>query len=262
MPDEACTELSWRHKNSIATTLVLLDEALCDFERWAEGREIKSVFYSETNERLAKQTAPVEAASDLGRDLNTRGCPVCNRMADAASRFLASWQYALATEEDAQQAYAASLGFCPLHTWQLEAMSSPQGLSVGYPNLMERLATDLSRLAAFEHPEPADFVLALVQKPGHCRVCRLIQETEAKYLKDLAGFVQLPEGHKAYTHSQGVCLRHLGMLLAVIPSQEVARFLIDHAARRFAEISEDMQNYALKRDALRGHTKNLDEDDA
>lgn len=34
------------------------------------------------------------------------------------------------------------------------------------------------------------------------------------------------------------------------------------AARRFAEISDDMQNYALKRDALRGHTKNVDEDDA
>jgi len=36
----------------------------------------------------------------------------------------------------------------------------------------------------------------------------------------------------------------------------------EHAARRFAEIAEDTQNYALKRDALRGHTKNVDEDDA
>jgi hypothetical protein len=207
---------------------------------------LPSAAEQERLERLALQTAGVEAASDLGRDLNTWGCPVCNRMADAISRFLSSWQYALASEEDAQREFAASLGFCPLHTWQLEAMASPQGLSVGYPNLMERLAADLSRLAASEHPAPAHSVLALVQKPGHCRVCRLIQKTETKYLKDLVGFVQLPEGYKAYTHSQGVCLRHLGMLLAVIPSQEMARFLIEHAARRFAEISEDIPKTCSK----------------
>jgi hypothetical protein len=55
MRDEAFTELSWRHKNGIAATLVLLDEALCEFERWAQGREVKSVFYSETNELLPDQ---------------------------------------------------------------------------------------------------------------------------------------------------------------------------------------------------------------
>jgi hypothetical protein len=52
------------------------------------------------------------------------------------------------------------------------------------------------------------------------------------------------------------------MLLAMVPSRDDTRFLIEHAARRFAEIAEDMPNYALKRDASRGHTKNLDEYDA
>jgi hypothetical protein len=55
MRDEAFTELSLGHKNSIATTLMLLDEALCEFEQWAQGREIKSVFYREKNELLPDQ---------------------------------------------------------------------------------------------------------------------------------------------------------------------------------------------------------------
>ncbi len=55
MHDESFIELSWKHKNSIATTLTFLDEALCEFEQWAQGREIKSVFYGEKNELLPDQ---------------------------------------------------------------------------------------------------------------------------------------------------------------------------------------------------------------
>lgn len=187
--------------------------------------------------------------------------PVCNRMIDAASRFFASRQYALATQEQAQRTYAEALGFCPLHTWQLEAMSSPQGLSQGFPRLMERLSADLTELARSEESRK-DRVLALVQTSKGCRVCRLLRETERAYLSKFAAFIETPEGPKIYTHSQGLCLRHLGLLIDIIPSKEVVRFLIEHSARMFAQISEDMQNYALKRDALRSHTRNLDEEDA
>jgi hypothetical protein len=36
-------------KRGIETTLIFLDEALCEFEERAEGREQRSVFYSERN---------------------------------------------------------------------------------------------------------------------------------------------------------------------------------------------------------------------
>lgn len=52
------------------------------------------------------------------------------------------------------------------------------------------------------------------------------------------------------------------MLIAEMPAKEVRRFLLDHTAGRFFEISEDMRNYALKRDALRGNMLNQDEKDA
>jgi hypothetical protein len=50
MRDESFSALSPGHTNSIATTLTILDEALCEFEQWAQGREIKSVFYREENQ--------------------------------------------------------------------------------------------------------------------------------------------------------------------------------------------------------------------
>jgi len=203
-----------------------------------------------------------ELKGNIDSDLNTRGCLVCNRIGDAVSRFLANWQYELSSREQTQRDHADALGFCPLHTWQLEAIASPPGLSQGLPFLMERLSADLAGLAASPNFDPGGSVLALVLHSSHCRVCLMIRDIEKTHLNNLAEFLKATPGQNAYTYSKGLCLIHLGMLLRLQMSADVIRFLLDHAARRFAEISEDMQNYSLKRDALRGGFQNLDEQDA
>jgi hypothetical protein len=48
-------QLGESFKRGIEITLVALDEALCDFEQWAQGREQQSVFYSERNTLSAAQ---------------------------------------------------------------------------------------------------------------------------------------------------------------------------------------------------------------
>ena len=89
-----------------------------------------------------------------------------------------------------------------------------------------------------------------------------MKDAETTYLKSLAEFLKTPHGQNAYTYSKGLCLTHLSLLLRHRMPENVMRLLLEHAARRFAEISEDMQNYALKRDALLGGFQNLDEEDA
>jgi hypothetical protein len=65
-------------------------------------------------------------------------------------------------------------------------------------------------------------------------------------------------GQKQYYYSQGVCLHHLSMLIN-ITSNELAGFLLSHAAHRFAETAEDMQNYTLKHEAIRRALQNKNE---
>ena len=48
-------ELSDNHRRGISTTLSFLDEALCDFEQWARGREGRGVLYQERNTLSAGQ---------------------------------------------------------------------------------------------------------------------------------------------------------------------------------------------------------------
>ncbi len=201
-------------------------------------------------------------ASDFDRDLATRGCPACAHMIRATHRFLARFQYTLAVAEQTQRLYASTLGFCPLHTWQLAAVASPQGLSQGYPPLLERLSADLSRLAEAEETPSSDAVRKLVQSAKGCRLCQLLQESETDYLKRLAAFIETEHGRKVYAYAQGVCLRHLGQLIDFVAARGTVRLLVTHASRKFSAISDNMQAFALKYDARRGHSQNKDERDA
>jgi GTPase Era involved in 16S rRNA processing len=195
---------------------------------------------------------------DIASDLRTRGCPVCDRVVKSASDFFVQWQYALACDEKAQRRFAADLGFCSLHVWQLHALSSPLGESLGLAPLAEEVSQLLKKL------EPGSVTAAvrkMVHTPHSCRVCRALEDVELDYITRLNAFLGNENNRKLYEHSQGVCLRHLGRLIA-ITSEETRAFLLHEASRHFAEIAEDMQNYAIKRDAVRWHLTDANEDDA
>ena len=197
---------------------------------------------------------------DLAHDLQTRGCPVCEHLTDAAFGFFSRFQYDLASDEATQQDFAEVLGFCAPHTWQLEAISSPVGVAIGFAKLAEHFSKILAvraRSATDGHR-----AMKLVRDSAECHVCRLQREAEQDYLRRLAEFVDTPDGRVAYASSQGVCLRHLGLWLPVLNSDKTSQFVLEEASRRFEELAEDMQSFSLKTEGLRRERCNADERDA
>lgn len=215
--------------------------------------------------KAASQPPPQEKAEAVqgkggALNLRTRGCPVCNFLRKAVFDFFTQWQYALAEEREVQEVFAAELGFCPLHTWQLVAISSPQGLSQGYPRLVDRLSGELSRLAGSQ-TDAKEGLRSLALGLRDCRACRFLREKEESSLRRLAKFVAEETGRRAYAQWQGVCLRHLALLLD-FTTAEATPFLLSEAARRFEECAEDMRSFATKRDAIRRALIHSDEEDA
>jgi len=219
------------------------------------GPPIADIVAVPTPARLPEDTA----VADMAQDLRSRGCPVCRHIAEHASDFFAHWQYQISTEERAQAEFAAELGFCPLHTWQLLAVSSPHGASVGYARLVEQIARSLKEDAAV--PAMGDAVRRLVRDSQNCRVCGLLRQNEGEYIEQLAAMVGEAADRSQYRCSQGVCLRHLGMLLDA-SAVDCHEFLLSHAAERFEEDAEDMRSYAMKHEALRRTLQNRNEEDA
>ena len=218
-------------------------------------------FATEDRPAVAMAAAsPTPPVSVVAADLQTRGCPVCSHIVEHASDFFAHWQYEIATEERAQAEFAAELGFCPLHAWQFLAMSSPHGASVGHARLAEEVARRLREVVAA--PPRGDAVRQLVRDSRNCRVCGLLRRAEVEYIGRLAAMIGEASGRSQYRRSQGVCLRHLGMLVDASSTAGSREFLLSHAAQRFEEDAEDMRSYAMKHEALRRALENRNEEDA
>jgi len=208
----------------------------------------------------SRASAPSHPEINLSKDLKNRGCPVCNHLEKGLFDFLAQWQYELSNNEKMQHEFADELGFCPAHTWQLASMSSPYGLSKGFPQLLEHIAKKMSELtpSTCRSAKIADEIARLVKKPETCRVCRLLGGAEQIYINRLAAFLENQEGRLIYMHSDGVCLRHLSLITSSA-SNEVVYFLIAESARHLREIITNMQRYVEKHDAYESHLLNQDE---
>ncbi len=214
----------------------------------------------------AKEPSPtavsttIEQSGDIAADLMTRECPVCLYIAQQASDFFADWQYQISTDRTAQNLFARELGFCPLHTWQLLAMSSPHGASVGFAGMVEEIARRLRKKST--GPAVTEELRLLVRDSRNCRVCEYLKSSEEEYIERLSSLIEDAAGRRQYGRSQGVCLRHLKMLAETVSADSVRGFIISHAAQRFDEDAEDMRSYAMKHEALRRALHNRNEEDA
>lgn len=193
-------------------------------------------------------------------DFKVRGCPVCRHIAKDVSDFFAHWQYAIGSDENAQGEFAAELGFCPLHTWQFLSLCSPHGASVGFSRLTERIARQLGADAV--QPASGGAIRKLIRTSQNCRICGFTRDLEQKYVGRLAAMLEEADFQNQYCRSQGVCLRHLGMLLDVVQAEEIRIFLLSCAARCFEEDTEDMRSFALKHESRRRALENRNEEDA
>ncbi len=192
--------------------------------------------------------------ADLAADLRTRGCAVCNHVVKTARDFFAQWQHALASDEKAQSEFAGEFGFCPTHMWQLHEMSSPWGESIGFPRLFEHISELLDRA----EPRSIEQMICTSQA---CRVCKMLRQAESAYVLQLRDFLSGAIGRECYSRGHGLCLCHLGQLLAISP-HDLRSFLRRETSKRFRKLAAEMYNYAAKREAVRRDLINADEEDA
>jgi ribosome biogenesis GTPase A len=214
-----------------------------------------------TEEDTVSSLEVVETFPDVTREeFHKDGCPLCNRLSKVAADFFVKWQYELYSNEQVQKSFARSLGFCPVHTWQLAAVSSPQGICHGFPPLFEYLSSLLRTRA--ETDNPSKQVKSLWQKPKKCPACVALKQAEKEYVQKFATALESRAIQDSYKGCRGFCLRHLGMVLTDLKSPQFGHFLLKETIHKWDELAEDLQTAALKHEAVRRALQNESEAEA
>lgn len=198
-----------------------------------------------------RHTEPPASASILrGERRAMRPCFVCERIGAELFEFFSKRQYELVTNEAQQRAHSASGGFCALHTWWYERIASPQGVCLAYAPLLAAVARHLRRIAALSSSPRSlrDRVRELYPSADRCPACQRAAETERMAVDQVRErLVHREEG----TDEDALCLPHLAAVLGRETDPVRARSLVLAQALSLERVSEDMQIYSLKRDALR-----------
>jgi GTP-binding protein EngB required for normal cell division len=248
-PDGMALPESDMTADRLRATMESLRAALLDH---AEGPPLPAAHEpAAADTHILEEAIAASHAEQPPAKLDGETCPICAAQSQAIFDFFARWQYALATNEAAQQAFIAAHGLCAVHTWQFQQIASPQGISEGYAPLIETLGGALSRLLEEPPEQPAMQLEALLSGPETCAACRVLRETETQQIRQLLSYIATPEGREHYARSEGVCLPHLHVALAVAPDREIVQFMLREQIRHLEEIAEDMRGYVLKRDAFR-----------
>jgi GTP-binding protein EngB required for normal cell division len=265
--DEAGLEASGLTALQDALVAFLLEDKSTDFlrgmcRRIADLVRCEPAFALEAEPRLAalaQQIGEISAAAparsgprsraghDIGAEL--RPCEICAGIDQKLWQFLRDFQYDIGGDANAQRRFADHGGFCNFHMWQYERIASPLGTCTGFPALLDRRAAELRDLAGADPSSLAASLAAHEAGRTDCAMCAVRGKAEVDAIGALAN--RLSAGTSALAELSAVCLPHLAMLISGIPDPGLARALIERQIAMLERVSEDMQRYALKRDAVR-----------
>jgi len=230
-------------------------ESLLD--RLRELREPEAGASSPEGHHYATEDSSAQTSLELEK---RSGCRICGQVLDSVFHFLSKHQYDLVINREAQREHATRGGFCSLHTWQYENISSPYGVCNAYPELAHRMAAELQNVAA-RGDGPAwttEDITRLGGSQDTCQVCQVRVEAERKTVDEAVAELRRLEA-SINGRLPAFCLLHLAMVIGHLGKGRVAEALLNAHAQFFERMAEDAQRYALRHDALRRHLTSEEE---
>lgn len=203
-----------------------------------------------------------DAADALAPDAETEeadrfsSCRICARIERSVYDFLCRYQYDVYADERVQAELAALGGLCAYHTWQYEAVASPNGTCAGFAGTVERLAGRLSDLADSRPLFANDVELAMPS--GECVVCTVRADAERRSIEELALALSRPVPADRLRFP-GLCIEHLGMVVRSLGPGELAADAVRIEAAMLLRLSEDMRRFAIKHEGLRRQLTSAEE---
>jgi len=209
-------------------------------------------------------------AAFLKGALRHAGCPVCHVCRDEETRYLRYLLHENVNAVTTRIRISESLGFCRRHSWQLLNMEIrhgvvPLGASIIYEDLLNQV---------IHRTEAAFSAMSVVTKQGYrerlldrlrlwiqkqdqqtrhflepsktCRACESSYETAQHTVHVIIRMLCSAEIQQMYIKSDGICLPHLRLVLALTDTNPGIHFLINNTLERLRTLQHDLNEFKRK----------------
>ena len=207
--------------------------------------------------------------------MEQHGCPICHVKNLVEKSYLENLIFENVNDVETRIKFIASLGYCPVHAWQLGMMECEEdGDAIGNSILYEDLVRVVLRpLEQYEKEYKAKKhnigfrilnwykrwrgqLIDLPHEPyspmirSKCRVCQIGENNEKYYLEHMLKDFSQPESRlrEKYLRSDGLCLQHFRMALNIQKhaTESGAQFLIHQMLETLPKLARDLREFADK----------------
>ncbi len=181
-----------------------------------------------------------------------QGCSICSIVKDAAYRFMDNLLYERTNDYYFRSEVKDSLGFCPLHAWQLQKLGDCLSSTIIYRDLISSVADKIKAaknkkgfLARFLKIEgKRDYRKA----KATCPVCRITKEIEKNYISVFVNSLYEPEFYYAYQKSFGLCLPHLIKVVDDCDDNKIINLILDTESKKMRNMVKELDEIERKYD--------------
>ena len=179
--------------------------------------------------------------------LKEKGCSICFLMAKSTHKMIDDFLYEQVNDPKVRQDIHASMGFCNIHSWQMQKFGDALGMSIIYEDLLGILETKVK-----EHP---DFLDRHFFKPDYyqaskemCPICKHSKEVGQRYITSFKEYYGDVEFSSQYKNSFGFCLHHLIEVINACHDKKITDELKESEIKKWDSLRQELKEFIRKTD--------------
>ena len=192
---------------------------------------------------------------------NKNGCPVCNVVDKYVKRYLDNFLYENVNSPVVRKNLNKTLGFCNQHAWMAAELKDGLGISIVYEDLLstaiESFESFFKELKSFQKTKRTNnknkFLPELDKQNTECPACKLSKDVEENTIVLLINNIKEPVFNRLYKKSDGLCLKHLKLLIEMSDDPEIIREILNIERDKILNLISQLQEYQRKHDYRFSH---------
>jgi len=166
-----------------------------------------------------------------------KGCPVCFLVKRRIHKFMENLLYENVNDSVVRKKIREGLGFCNLHSWQLQKFGDGLGLSIIYEDLFNTIKDKIKKSINKKLDMKLD-----------CLICKEKKDAEKIFVSSFIEYFNDREFNSSFRSSFGLCLPHFLSIVKYCKNKNIIVELCEIEIEKINSLVKELSEFQRKHD--------------